>query len=187
MSRVLPEWRRLDGLATVIQALIQHGLVEDAYLELVPMVRRVQRSGGFFEWFDRRQPSPGLGHLRGRRGVLGKAISCSRPGRGRRAGEPGMPSGARKRGAVTAGRRGVRSRPGRLQGQPPRPDRRRNSAVLIDQPPVLHSRFCSPRRKPTQRMKSRDCSSSPRGNSVRSRRRASRTAPQRRQLLVPAQ
>lgn len=58
----------------MIQALIRPGLVEDAYLELVPMVRRVQRRNGFYEWFDRDHRPRGSGTFRGAAGVLGKAI-----------------------------------------------------------------------------------------------------------------
>lgn len=66
------DWDWFGG--RMIQALIQHGFIEDAYLELVPMVRRVQRSDGCFEWFDRDDHPRGSGTFRGAAGVLGKAI-----------------------------------------------------------------------------------------------------------------
>ena len=66
------DWDWFGG--RTIQALIANGLVEDAYQELVPMVRRVQRSNGFFEWFDRQNHPKGSGTFRGSAGVLGKAI-----------------------------------------------------------------------------------------------------------------
>ena len=66
------DWDWFGG--RMIQALVEHGFVEDAYLELVPMVRRVQRSDGFFEWFDRDNRPRGSGTFRGAAGVLGKAI-----------------------------------------------------------------------------------------------------------------
>ncbi|MCZ7635575.1 MAG: hypothetical protein M5U12_05695 [Verrucomicrobia bacterium] len=66
------DWDWFGG--RMIQALVQHGFVEDACLELVPMVRRVQRSDGFFEWFDRDNRPRGSGTFRGAAGVLGKAI-----------------------------------------------------------------------------------------------------------------
>lgn len=66
------DWDWFGG--RMIQALIANGFAEDAYLELVPMVRRVQRSSGFFEWFDRENHPRGSGTFRGAAGVLGKAI-----------------------------------------------------------------------------------------------------------------
>ena len=66
------DWDWFGG--RMIQALVANGFAEDAYLELVPMVRRVQRSNGFFEWFDRENHPRGSGTFRGSAGVLGKAI-----------------------------------------------------------------------------------------------------------------
>lgn len=66
------DWDWFGG--RMIQALVQQGLIEDAYLELLPMVRRVQQSGGFFEWFDRQNNPRGSGTFRGSAGVLARAI-----------------------------------------------------------------------------------------------------------------
>jgi hypothetical protein len=57
-----------------IQQLIRLGLVADAYRELQPMVARVQRTGGFYEWWSRDNQPRGSGQFRGSAGVLGRAI-----------------------------------------------------------------------------------------------------------------
>jgi hypothetical protein len=58
----------------MVQQLIRHGLIEDAYRELQPMVARVQRVGDFHEWWSRDNQPRGSARFRGSAGVLGLAI-----------------------------------------------------------------------------------------------------------------
>jgi GH15 family glucan-1,4-alpha-glucosidase len=58
----------------MIQQLIRHGLVADAYEELKPMVSRLLKNDGFFEWWTRDNQPRGSGQFRGSAGVLGRAI-----------------------------------------------------------------------------------------------------------------
>lgn len=60
--------------ARMIQALVAHGFVEEAYTELQPMLDRVLKHDGFYEWWDRQNNPKGSGTFRGAAGVLGKAI-----------------------------------------------------------------------------------------------------------------
>ena len=57
----------------MIQQLVQHGFVSEAYRELKPMVDRVKRHG-FYEWWSRENEPRGSGQFRGSAGVLGRAI-----------------------------------------------------------------------------------------------------------------
>ncbi len=66
------DWDWFGG--RMIQALVNHGFVEEAYTELQPMLARVQRHDGFYEWWDRQNNPKGSGTFRGAAGVLGKAI-----------------------------------------------------------------------------------------------------------------
>lgn len=66
------DWDWFGG--RMIQALMAHGFVEEAYVELLPMVRRVRQHDGFYEWFDRKNQPRGSAAYRGAAGVLGKAI-----------------------------------------------------------------------------------------------------------------
>ena len=58
----------------MIQALIEQGDIAEAYRELRPMVERVRRVGGFYEWWSRDNQPRGSGDFRGSAGVLGRAI-----------------------------------------------------------------------------------------------------------------
>jgi len=58
----------------MVRQLIQRGMVEEAYTELKPMVSRVIRHNGFFEWWTRDNQPRGSGQFRGSAGVLGMAI-----------------------------------------------------------------------------------------------------------------
>lgn len=58
----------------MIQQLVKQGYVAEAYRELQPMVERVQRTGGFHEWWSRDNQPRGSGDFRGSAGVLGRAI-----------------------------------------------------------------------------------------------------------------
>jgi hypothetical protein len=66
------DWDWFGG--RMIQALVTHGFVEEAYLELRPMLDRVLKHDGFHEWWDRQNNPKGSGTFRGAAGVLGKAI-----------------------------------------------------------------------------------------------------------------
>jgi glycogen debranching enzyme len=58
----------------MIQQLIRLGMVEDAYRELLPMVERVERHGGFYEWWTPDNQPRGSGQFRGSAGVLSVAV-----------------------------------------------------------------------------------------------------------------
>lgn len=60
--------------ARLVQALVANGFGPDAYIELLPIVYRVQRHNGFFEWFDMQDHPQGSGTFRGSAGVIAKAI-----------------------------------------------------------------------------------------------------------------
>jgi hypothetical protein len=58
----------------MIQELVKQGYIAEAYRELQPMVERVKRTGGFYEWWSRDNQPRGSGEFRGSAGVLGQAI-----------------------------------------------------------------------------------------------------------------
>ncbi len=58
----------------MIQQLIRHGLVREAYEALKPMVVRVRRHGDFHEWWSLDNQPRGSKQYRGSAGVLGKSI-----------------------------------------------------------------------------------------------------------------
>ena len=58
----------------MIQQLIRHGFVREAYDELKPMIARVKRHGDFYEWWSLDNQPRGSKQYRGSAGVLGKAI-----------------------------------------------------------------------------------------------------------------
>lgn len=61
--------------ARMVQALTANGFVDEGYAELSPMLDRVLRDNGFFEWYDVRTGEPkGSGDFRGAAGVLHDAI-----------------------------------------------------------------------------------------------------------------
>jgi hypothetical protein len=57
-----------------IQELVRHGFVEEAYREILPMVERVRKNKGFYEWYTVTNEPRGSGSFRGSAGTLGKAI-----------------------------------------------------------------------------------------------------------------
>ena len=57
-----------------IQELVRHGFVEEAYREIQPMVERVRKNNGFYEWYSVANEPRGSGSFRGSAGTLGKAI-----------------------------------------------------------------------------------------------------------------
>lgn len=62
--------------ARMITALVQNGMVEDAYQEIQPFVERVARNDGFFEWYTIKGEPHGSGTFRGSAGVLMEAIDA---------------------------------------------------------------------------------------------------------------
>jgi glycogen debranching enzyme len=66
------DWTWFGG--RMIQQLIAHGFVGQAYEQMLPMVERVEQNGGFFEWYTVTNEPKGSGLFRGSAGVLGKAI-----------------------------------------------------------------------------------------------------------------
>ncbi len=57
-----------------IQELVRHGFIEEAYREIKPMVERVIKNKGFYEWYSVENEPHGSGSFRGSAGVLCKAI-----------------------------------------------------------------------------------------------------------------
>lgn len=57
-----------------VQQLVRHGMLQQAYEELKPMVARAVRHGGFYEWWTPSNQPRGSGDFRGSAGVLGQAI-----------------------------------------------------------------------------------------------------------------
>ena len=66
------DWTWFGG--RMIQQLIQYGFVEEAYLHIQPMVKRVKDNNGFYEWYTVDNRPKGSGTFRGSAGVLYKAI-----------------------------------------------------------------------------------------------------------------
>jgi hypothetical protein len=66
------DWTWFGG--RMIQQLIKNGFVEEAYREMLPMVKRVKENNGFFEWYTVDNKPNGSGTFRGSAGVLFKAI-----------------------------------------------------------------------------------------------------------------
>ncbi|MFH0990910.1 MAG: amylo-alpha-1,6-glucosidase [bacterium] len=66
------DWPWFGG--RMVQALITHGFVEDAYFELKPMVAHALRNRGYYEWYTLKGEPKGSGTFRGAAGVVGKAI-----------------------------------------------------------------------------------------------------------------
>lgn len=65
------DWTWFGG--RMIQQLIKNGFVEEAYLQMQPMVKRVKDNDGFFEWYTVDNKPKGSGTFRGEAGVLYKA------------------------------------------------------------------------------------------------------------------
>jgi hypothetical protein len=62
----------------MVQQLVRYRMVDEAYTELKPMVSRVLKHHGFFEWWTRKNEPRGSGQFRGSAGVLGRAIEMLR-------------------------------------------------------------------------------------------------------------
>ena len=70
------DWTWFGG--RMIQQLIANGYVNEAYEEVLPMLERVIRNNGFFEWYGQGGVPSGSGHFKGSAGVLCKAIEMFR-------------------------------------------------------------------------------------------------------------
>ena len=66
------DWTWFGG--RMIQQLVANGFVEEAYDEIRPMIDRVIKNQGFFEWYGMGGVPSGSGHFNGSAGVLAKAI-----------------------------------------------------------------------------------------------------------------
>jgi len=64
--------------ARMIQQLIRNGYVQKAYDEVRPMLERVVRNNGFYEWYALDGTPSGSGTFRGEAGVLHKTIEAFR-------------------------------------------------------------------------------------------------------------
>jgi hypothetical protein len=66
------DWTWFGG--RMIQQLIRHDFISDAYQQIQPMVDRVVDNKGFYEWYTVDNKPEGSGTFRGSAGVLYKAI-----------------------------------------------------------------------------------------------------------------
>lgn len=66
------DWTWFGG--RMIQQLIKHGFLEEAYEQLLPMTERVMKNDGFYEWYSIDNEPRGSGTFRGSAGVLYIAI-----------------------------------------------------------------------------------------------------------------
>lgn len=66
------DWTWFGG--RMIQQLISHGFITEAYEHIQPMVKRVKDNNGFYEWYTVDNEPRGSGTFRGSAGVLYKAI-----------------------------------------------------------------------------------------------------------------
>lgn len=70
------DWTWFGG--RMIQQLIVNGYIEEAYKEIAPMIERVIKNKGFFEWYGKDGLPYGSGHFKGSAGVLCKSIELFR-------------------------------------------------------------------------------------------------------------
>lgn len=70
------DWTWFGG--RMIQQLIANGFVKEAYDEVVPMIDRVIKNKGFYEWYGQGGVPSGSGLFKGSAGVLCKAIEMFR-------------------------------------------------------------------------------------------------------------
>lgn len=66
------DWTWFGG--RMIQQLIANRMVKEAYEEVSPMIDRVIKNNGFYEWYGMGGVPSGSGHFKGSAGVLAKAI-----------------------------------------------------------------------------------------------------------------
>ncbi len=70
------DWDWFGG--RMIEQLIAHGFVQQAYDEMQPMIERFMRDGRFYEWYSRDNKPAGSADFKGAAGVLAKAIDMLR-------------------------------------------------------------------------------------------------------------
>lgn len=70
------DWTWFGG--RMIQQLIIHGFVAEAYQEVKPMINRVIKNDGFYEWYTVDGKPMGSGSFRGSAGILWEAIQLFR-------------------------------------------------------------------------------------------------------------
>jgi len=58
----------------MIQQLVLNGYPKEAYEEIQPMINRVVKNKGFYEWYGKNDVPSGSGKFKGSAGVLSKAI-----------------------------------------------------------------------------------------------------------------
>ncbi len=66
------DWTWFGG--RMVRDLIEQGFIADAYREILPMLDRVQRVNGFYEWWTPSNQPRGSGNFRGSAGELGRDI-----------------------------------------------------------------------------------------------------------------
>jgi len=66
------DWTWFGG--RMIQQLIANGYIKEAYEEIRPMIDRVIKDKGFYEWYGKGNVPCGSGRFKGSAGVLSKAI-----------------------------------------------------------------------------------------------------------------
>lgn len=66
------DWTWFGG--RMIQQLVRHGFLQEAYEQLLPMTERVLENDGFYEWYSINNEPRGSGTFRGSAGVLYVAI-----------------------------------------------------------------------------------------------------------------
>ncbi len=66
------DWTWFGG--RMIQQLARNGYTQEAYDEMRPMIDRVIKNDGFYEWYGQGNVPSGSGHFKGSAGVLAKAI-----------------------------------------------------------------------------------------------------------------
>ncbi|MDL2255160.1 hypothetical protein LJC38_01065 [Parabacteroides sp. OttesenSCG-928-K15] len=66
------DWTWFGG--RMIQQLVHNGFVQEAYDEVYPMLERVVKNKGFYEWYAKDGTPSGSGTFRGEAGVLYRAI-----------------------------------------------------------------------------------------------------------------
>lgn len=70
------DWTWFGG--RMIQQLISHGFIKEAYQEIRPMVNRVIQNNDFYEWYAKGNKPSGSPHFKGSAGVLAKSIEMLR-------------------------------------------------------------------------------------------------------------
>lgn len=66
------DWTWFGG--RMIQQLVRNGYTQEAYDEIQPMIERVVKNDGFYEWYGQGNVPSGSGHFKGSAGTLAKAI-----------------------------------------------------------------------------------------------------------------